>query len=236
MIRYEHRDRATIARSTETTQPSEAPPPAERATAPGERNIAWEERLVSRVDRESRNEHPAAVVWLTGLSGSGKTTIARQVEKRLFDEGHQVTLLDGDNVRHGLNEDLGFSAEDRVENIRRIGRAAQLQFEAGMIVLCSFISPYKADRDLVRALFPADHYLEVYVQASVDECIRRDKKGLYKRALAGEIADFTGISAPYEVPEAPDLTLDTESMDLSHCIEAVVSTLRRQGLLKGDSK
>lgn len=174
-------------------------------------NIVWEDRNIKLPEREARNGHPAHVFWFTGLSGAGKTTLARELEKILFASGKQVYLLDGDNIRFGLNADLGFSERDRRENIRRIAHVARLMFDAGFIVLCSFISPHAEMRDYARSLFPAGRFSEIYVRCSLAECQRRDPKGLYKKALAGDIPLFTGISAPYEEPQNPDLILDTEN-------------------------
>jgi bifunctional enzyme CysN/CysC len=161
------------------------------------------------------------VIWLTGLSGSGKSTIAMEVEQYLFRRGFEVYVLDGDNLRHGLNKDLGFSPKDRAENIRRAGEVAHLFAQAGMIVITSFISPYRADRDKVRAMGP-ERFHEVYVEADVDTCIKRDPKGLYARAIKGEIPEFTGISAPYEAPNDPELLINTAKRDLGSCVETLL--------------
>ena len=174
-------------------------------------NIVWEDRNIKLQEREVRNGHPAHVFWFTGLSGSGKTTIARELERLLFKAGKQVYLLDGDNIRFGLNADLGFSERDRRENIRRIAHVARLMFDAGFIVLCSFISPHAEMRSYARSLFPDRRFSEIYVKCSLAECQRRDPKGLYQKALVGDIPLFTGISAPYEEPQDPDLILDTEN-------------------------
>ena len=188
-------------------------------------NVVWEGLNVPREQREVRNGHQATVVWLTGLSGSGKTTIAREVEKALFAAGKQTMLLDGDTLRHGLNGDLGFSPFDRAENIRRAGEAARLFFEHGNIVLCTFISPYADDRAFVRSLFPSGRFMEVHVDADLDTLKARDPKGLYERALRGEIPAFTGVSAPYDRPETPELRLDTASMDIPSCVQAIVDLI-----------
>lgn len=172
-------------------------------------NVRWETLNVTRENREARQGHKAHCLWFTGLSGSGKSTIAKELEKQLFKDGKRVYVLDGDNVRHGINGDLGFSANDRVENIRRIGEVARLMYDAGFVVLCSFISPMAAMREFVKGLFPAGAFTEVYVNADLETCKARDPKGLYKKALAGEIPDFTGISSPYEEPESANLILDT---------------------------
>lgn len=176
-------------------------------------------------DRARLFGHRAATVWFTGLSGSGKSTLASAVEGRLVDAGVAAYVLDGDNVRHGLNRDLGFSAEDRTENIRRIGEVCRLFYDAGIVVLSAFISPYRADRDRVRSLHPAGGFVEVFVDTPLDVCESRDVKGLYAKARAGEIADFSGISAPYEPPTDPDLRLDTDEMGVQACVEAVLAHL-----------
>jgi adenylyl-sulfate kinase len=184
-------------------------------------NVSWELGAVTREQRERKNEHPALVVWLTGLSASGKSTIARAVEQRLFAEGVSVARLDGDNVRHGLCGDLGFSHEDRTENIRRVAEVAALLYDLGHVVVCAFISPYRSDRDFARSLVPADRFLEVYVQCSLDECERRDPKGLYRKAHAGEIPGFTGVDDAYEEPLNPELIVDTGTLDAAAAAEAV---------------
>jgi len=162
------------------------------------------------------------VFWFTGLSGSGKSSIASGVERRLFLKGMQVYALDGDNIRTGLNKDLGFTREDRAENLRRIAEVAKLMLDAGMIVLAAFVSPLKSDREMVKLIIGAEHFVEVFVNTSLEECERRDVKGLYKKARLGEIANFTGISAPYEAPECPDLEL-TEALDIEAAIEKAVN-------------
>jgi bifunctional enzyme CysN/CysC len=192
--------------------------------APGDSNIP-------RSEREAVNAHRAAVVWLTGLSGAGKTTIARAVEKRLFDIGCCTMLLDGDQLRRGLCADLGFSPQDRGENIRRAGEVARLFFEQGCLVICAFVSPYRQDRDRVRALFPDGRFMEVFVHASLETCRRRDPKQLYTRAGAGQIPDFTGISAPYEEPVRPELTIDTERVSVEEGVQSIVANLRLAGLI-----
>jgi bifunctional enzyme CysN/CysC len=192
--------------------------------APGDSNIP-------RSEREAVNAHRAAVVWLTGLSGAGKTTIAREVEKRLFDIGCRTMLLDGDQLRRGLCADLGFSPQDRGENIRRAGEVARLFFEQGCLVICAFVSPYRQDRDRVRALLPGGRFMEVFVNASLETCRRRDPKQLYTRAGSGQIPDFTGISAPYEEPLSPELTIDTEQVSVDEGAESIVASLRLAGLI-----
>jgi bifunctional enzyme CysN/CysC len=184
-----------------------------RLAQPRSDNVHRDPGLVTLQDRIARQEHEPLCLWLTGLSGSGKSTVARLVEKRLFDDGYQVVRLDGDNVRHGLNGDLGFNREDRKENIRRIGHVARLLYEYGNIVICTFISPYESERSFVRSLFAAGEFVEVFVDATLQEAERRDPKGLYKKARAGEIRGFTGVDAPYEAPIHPEVRLDTLDTD-----------------------
>ena len=171
------------------------------------------------------------MVWLTGLSGSGKSTIANRVAQTLFDQGKRVYVLDGDTLRQGLNKDLGFSPKDREENIRRAGEVAKLFRLTGFIVIAAFISPYKKDRDAVRSIVDAGHFFEVHVHADVQECIRRDPKGLYEKALAGKIPEFTGVSAPYEAPESPELLINTVALDEAQSAEALLSLLRERNVL-----
>jgi bifunctional enzyme CysN/CysC len=193
-------------------------------------DVVWQGANIARETREQRNRHKAAVVWLTGMSGAGKSTIARAIERRLFDEGCVTMLLDGDHVRHGLCGDLGFSPEDRTENIRRVGEVARLFFEQGSIVLCAFVSPYRRDRDGVRALFPDGRFIEVFVKADPETCRARDPKQLYARAARGDIAQFTGVSAPYEEPAAPELTLDTDTASVDAACARVLAYLRSAAL------
>ncbi len=194
-------------------------------------NITWHEGTVSREDREKRLAQRGVTIWLTGLSGSGKSTIAVAAENALMAEGKVAYVLDGDNIRHGLNANLGFSPEDRTENIRRIGEVAKLFTDAGIIVLSSFISPYRADRDAVRESLGQGDFVEAYVSASVETCEGRDVKGLYKKARAGEIPEFTGISAPYEEPKQPELVLDTNTQSVDESVAQLVGFLRDQGYL-----
>ena len=206
-------------------------------------NITWHAQSVTREDREKLLGQKGVTVWLTGLSGSGKSTIAVAAEQALVARGHLAYVLDGDNVRHGLNKNLGFSPEDRTENIRRIGEVAKLFTETGVVVFTSFISPYRADRDLVRAIHdagseapgppshPLGRFVEVHVAASVETCESRDVKGLYKKARAGEIKEFTGISAPYEAPNAPELVIDTGAEPVEKSVERLVSFLDAKGYL-----
>mgnify|MGYP001445423613 CR=1 FL=1 len=192
-------------------------------------NIQWHDGEVSEEDRDRLLGQSGVVIWFTGLSGSGKSTIARRVESRLLENSIFTTVLDGDNIRHGLNRDLGFEPEQRKENIRRIGEVARLMASANMVVLTAFISPYQADRDAVRTLLPAGRFLEVYVDAPLELCAERDPKGLYARAQAGEIENFTGISAPYEAPQNPEIILDTDKLDIEGAAELILGFLRREG-------
>ena len=199
--------------------------------APKSRNITWCDSYVTHTQRIERNGHEGVVVWFTGLSGSGKSTMAQLVERELFNRGCHCYLLDGDNIRHGLNRDLGFSPEDRTENIRHIGEVANLVRDAGLICLTAFISPYRVDRRLVRATCPEGSFLEVFCDCALEECERRDPKGLYRRARAGDIAEFTGVSAPYEAPEAAEVVLRTDQHSPDECVAQVVAALEDRGLL-----
>ena len=201
------------------------PPPARDVATDTPRDIAAVAHSVAHaVDpaaRRARNRHAGGVIWLTGLSGAGKSTLAMALERRLFDAGFQVYALDGDNMRGGLSADLGFAPDDRAENIRRIGEVAALMADAGLIAIAAFISPYRADRARARACTDgaaSGAFVEVHVRADLATCEARDPKGLYARARAGEIADFTGISAPYEAPEAPELVVDTAANDVETCV------------------
>lgn len=196
-------------------------------------NITWHEGSVDRPDRERLLRQKGVTLWLTGLSAAGKSTIAVLVERKLLDLGFLAYRLDGDNVRHGLCRDLGFSAEDRTENIRRIGEVARLFVDAGVIVLASFVSPYRKDRDAVRACLGDGGFTEVYVKVSLQTAAKRDPKGLYKKALAGEIKDFTGVSDPYQEPLTPEIVLDTETLTPADSAEVIVSYLKRSGYLGG---
>lgn len=196
-------------------------------------NIFWHEGDVSRQDREKLLRQRGAVLWFTGLSGAGKSTVARRVEKKLYDMGHLTYVLDGDNIRFGLNKDLGFSPADRKENIRRVGEVAKLFADAGIITMTAFISPYREDRDMVRRLLPEGDFIEIYVACPLAECERRDVKGLYKKARAGEIKEFTGISAPYEEPLAPELVLETHRESVEESANKVIAYLRKQKIIPG---
>ncbi|MEM7416419.1 MAG: sulfate adenylyltransferase subunit CysN [Gemmatimonadota bacterium] len=199
----------------------------ERPTSP---DVVWESWNVELPEREARNAHRASIIWFTGLSGSGKSSIARELERRLFDKGRQTMLLDGDQVRHGLNGDLGFSAEDRTENIRRVGELASLFFRQGSIVLCTFVSPFRADRARARSLVPDGRFVEVFVDTPLEECEKRDVKGLYARARRGEIANMTGITSPYEAPEEPEVRLDTVGRPVDEVVSELMVRLRDLGL------
>ena len=176
-------------------------------------NITWHNGSISKEDRSRLQGHKGVCLWYTGLSASGKSTIAMKVEEKLFERGLRTFVLDGDNVRHGLNKNLGFSPDDRAENIRRIGEVSKLFVDAGVIVGTAFISPYRADRDNVRKLYKEGEFIEIHIQATLETCEQRDPKGLYKKALAGEIKEFTGISAPYEEPLKPELIINTTEED-----------------------
>ena len=195
-------------------------------------NIVWHKGAVTRDDRERLNGHRGCTVWLTGLSGSGKSTVAVDLEKALLTRGVRAYVLDGDNVRHGLNKNLGFSPADRTENIRRIGEVAKLFTDAGLVAITAFISPYRADRDQVRALMP-DDFVEVLVDCPLEVCEQRDVKGLYEKARAGKIPEFTGISAPYEAPLTPELTLRTASQSVEESVAQIVKYLTQRGTVPG---
>ncbi len=199
-------------------------------------NIVWHPGAVTRTDREQLNGHKGCTVWLTGLSGSGKSTIAVDLEKGLWARGARAYILDGDNIRHGLNKNLGFSPTDRTENIRRIGEVAKLFTEAGMIAVTAFISPYRADRDQVRALMPDGDFIEVWVDCPVEECEKRDVKGLYKKARAGQIPEFTGISAPYEEPLKPELTIKTATQPVEQSVQQILTCLAGRNLIPAQAK
>lgn len=194
-------------------------------------NITWHQGKITKEDREKLLGQRGVTLWFTGLSGSGKSTVAHEVEKKLYDRGHLSFVLDGDNIRHGLNKDLGFSPEDREENIRRIGEVAHLFTEAGFITITSFISPYKADRKKARDLAKPGEFIEIYVACPLEECERRDPKGLFKKARAGIIPEFTGISAPYEEPENPEIVLETDKLSVDECANIVISYLEDIGVI-----
>lgn len=194
-------------------------------------NTVWHHATVTRARREVLNGHKSVILWFTGLSGAGKSTLAHAVEEKLFQMECRTFVFDGDNVRHGLCGDLSFSEEDRRENIRRIGEMAKLFVEAGVIALTAFISPFRADREKVRGLVPHSDFIEIYCRCPLDVCESRDVKGLYSRARAGEIKDFTGISSPYEIPDNPELIVDTGSQTLEACVDHVLSHLQERGVI-----
>ncbi|HIG64590.1 MAG TPA: adenylyl-sulfate kinase [Methyloprofundus sp.] len=194
-------------------------------------NVVWHQSTVSRKLREEKNQHKSVVLWFTGLSGSGKSTLAHAVEEKLYQQGLNTFVLDGDNVRHGLNKDLGFSDQDRKQNIRRISEAAKLMLEAGVITLTAFISPFKQEREMARSLMPHGDFIEIHCFCPLEVCETRDVKGLYKRARNGEIKDFTGISSPYEVPVKPELRIDTNTLTLEEGAEQVIALLRDRHIL-----
>lgn len=194
-------------------------------------NIVWHETAVTKQERRKKNGHQSFILWFTGLSASGKSSVANALSHSLFQQGKQVYVLDGDNVRHGLNHDLGFKEEDRKENIRRIGEVSKLFIDSGQIVLTAFISPYREDRALVRNLVETDEFIEVNVHCSLEECEKRDPKGLYKKARKEEITHFTGISAPYEEPEKPEVVLDTEKHSIEECVEYLLTVLNQKQLI-----
>lgn len=194
-------------------------------------NTMWHSATVTRLRREKLNEHKSVAVWFTGLSGSGKSTLAHTVEEQLHQRGCRTFVFDGDNVRHGLCADLGFSQKDRAENIRRIGEMVRLFTEAGVIALTAFISPFRKDREFVRQLVTAQDFIEIYCQCALEICESRDVKGLYRKARAGEIPEFTGISSPYEEPHNPDLTVDTGNTSLEACTDRVFDLLEDRGVI-----
>jgi len=194
-------------------------------------NITWHQAIVTAQDREALLNQKGCIIWFTGLSGSGKSTLANAVEQLLHQRKHHTYVLDGDNVRHGLNKNLGFSPADREENIRRIGEVSKLFADAGTVVMTAFISPYRADREQARALIAEDRFVEVFVECPLDVCEERDTKGLYKKARAGEIKEFTGISAPYEPPLHPEVTVNTAELSLEECAQKVIAFLEKTALV-----
>lgn len=197
-------------------------------------NTIWHHAVIQREHRQKQNGHRSVVLWFTGLSGAGKSTLAHAVEERLYQLGCRTYVLDGDNVRHGLCGDLGFSASDRTENIRRIGEVAKLMVDAGMIVLTAFISPFRADRERVRGVMAHGDFLEIYCRCPLEVCETRDVKGLYKKARAGEVKEFTGISSPYEEPLASELFVDTANLTLEQSADRVIALLCERGIVTID--
>jgi adenylylsulfate kinase len=194
-------------------------------------NVVWHEQSLTKELRRKQNGHNSFVLWFTGLSGSGKSTVANAVAKRLFDDGIKNYVLDGDNVRHGLNKDLGFSEEDRKENIRRIGEVSKLFVDGGQVVLTAFISPFTADRELVRNLLEDDEFVEVYIKCPIEECEKRDPKGLYVKARQGIIPDFTGIDSPYEEPVNPELIIETNASSIEESVEQIIAYLKKRNFI-----
>ncbi|RTE07974.1 adenylyl-sulfate kinase [Paenibacillus whitsoniae] len=196
------------------------------------KHLYWHQTKITREQRSSLNGHKSFVIWFSGLSGSGKSSLANEVERMLYDKGFKTYILDGDNVRHGLNRDLGFGISERRENLRRIGETAKLFIDAGVIVLAAFISPYHEDRQMVYSLFDKQEVIEVYVKCSLEECERRDVKGLYTKARKGEIRDFTGISSPYEEPVNPDCVVETEVLSKEESAKQIIDFLIESGKIE----
>ncbi|PLR96831.1 adenylyl-sulfate kinase [Bacillus sp. T33-2] len=194
-------------------------------------HITWHECAVSKGDRQRLNQHKSCVLWFTGMSGSGKSSIANEVDRRLYSLGKRSYVLDGDNIRHGLNKGLGFSREDRVENIRRIGEVSKLFADSGVIVLTAFISPFAEDRNRVREIFPSGEFIEIFVDCPLSVCEQRDPKGLYQKARKGEIREFTGIDSPYEPPSTPELVIESHKYSIDECAHLVVGYLRENGII-----
>lgn len=194
-------------------------------------NITWHDSEVTKAQRQERNGHKSVVIWFTGLSGSGKSTISVALEKALFEQNITSYRLDGDNIRHGLNQNLGFSPEDRKENIRRIGEVGKLMVDAGVVTMTAFISPYEEDRNTVRDILEDGEFIEVFTKCSLDECESRDPKGLYKKARSGEIKEFTGINAPYEEPSNPEIVIDTENESVEESVEKILAYLKENQYL-----
>ncbi|MDE5412179.1 adenylyl-sulfate kinase [Alkalihalobacterium chitinilyticum] len=195
-------------------------------------HIVWHQSTIGKEERQGKNKHKSVILWFTGLSGSGKSTLANAVDHLLFERNVNSYVLDGDNIRHGLNKGLGFSDEDRKENIRRIGEVSKLFVDAGVITSTAFISPFREDRDNVRGLVESGEFIEVYVKCSLEKCEERDPKGLYKKARAGEIPDFTGISSPYEEPISPEITIETDVLSIEEAANRVVQYLKENGIIQ----
>ncbi|MGM0903858.1 MAG: adenylyl-sulfate kinase [Bacillota bacterium] len=194
-------------------------------------NITWHDATITKQDRHAQNGHGSCVLWFTGLSGSGKSTIANAVSNELFRQGINEYVLDGDNIRHGLNKDLGFSEYDRTENIRRIGEVAKLFVDSGKVVTTAFISPFRSDRDQVRSIFTDNEFIEVFVDCPLEECERRDPKQLYAKARAGEIKDFTGVDSPYEAPEQPEITIHSNEVSVEDAVQLVLGYLQDKNII-----
>jgi adenylylsulfate kinase len=198
-----------------------------------DRNINWHNAKITKTERWMKNAHRSGLIWVTGLSASGKSTIATELERRLFNKKINTFVLDGDNVRHGLCKDLGFSADDRRENLRRVGEVAKLLVDAGVLTIAAFISPYASDRNAIRALFENDEadFIEIYLKCELSVCEDRDPKGLYKRARKGEILFFTGISDPYEVPDSPELVIETDRFTINECVKRIADYLKARKII-----
>lgn len=194
--------------------------------------IKWHNTRIGKQDRWLRNGHKSALIWITGLSASGKSSIAVELEQRLFHGRTNTFVLDGDNVRHGLNKDLGFSHEDRTENLRRVGEVAKLLVDAGILTIAAFISPYAADRATIRSLFNEGEFIEVYLKCDLSICEARDPKGFYKQARSGEMRNFTGISAPYEVPLHPEITLETDRISIEQSVDTIISFMKENHIIE----
>lgn len=195
-------------------------------------NVVWHHATVTRQLREAQNGHRSAIIWFTGLSGSGKSTLAHAVEEKLYQCGCRTFVMDGDNVRHGLCKDLGFSNQDRAENIRRVGEVAKLFMEAGVIVLTAFISPCQAERERVRGMVEQGDFMEIFCDSALEVCEKRDLKGMYKKARSGQIGEFTGISSSYEIPENPELVVNTGEKELDACVQQVISAMEQRGICR----
>ena len=201
------------------------------SATPKSKNITWHHSIITKEEREQLLGQKGVTLWFTGLSQSGKSTLATEVEKKLYQRGYLTYIMDGDNIRHGLNRNLGFSPEDREENIRRIGEVAHLFSQAGIITMTAFISPYRADRKRARDLAKEGEFIEIFCRCSIDACEQRDKKGLYKKARAGEVPEFTGISAPYEEPENPEIMIDTDRETIEQGVDRIISYLESKGII-----
>mgnify|MGYP001050325321 CR=1 FL=1 len=195
------------------------------------KNITWHDYAITKKQRRNQNGHESFIIWFTGLSGSGKSTIANALAQTLFIRGINNYVLDGDNVRHGLNKDLGFSEKERAENIRRIGEVSKLFVDGGLVILTAFISPFQEDRDRVRQLVETKEFIEVYVKCSLDECEKRDPKKLYQKARAGKLKNFTGIDSPYEEPLNPELVIETNSYSVEECVNKIINYLEKMNLI-----
>jgi adenylylsulfate kinase len=194
-------------------------------------NVHWHDTTITKEQRQRLTGHKSFTLWFTGLSGSGKSTLANRLDQRLYESNIKSYVLDGDNIRHGLNKDLGFSPDDRQENIRRIGEVANLFVDSGTVVLTAFVSPYQSDRQLARELLSHDEFIEIYVKCALEECEKRDPKGLYEKAREGKIPEFTGISAPYEAPENPELIVSTDELSIPEAVDKIFNYLKNRNLL-----